>query len=60
MKDHIFEKAKQIAVRAKTNSENGNAGRVKVTLSSGNQNSLNDSIRTEEQAKVFMTMLKSL
>lgn len=60
MKDHIIEKARQAAIKAKAGGNNDYTERTKVTLSSGNQNSLNDVIKTEEQAKVFMTMLKSL
>jgi hypothetical protein len=58
MKDHIIEKAKQIAVKAKNNSDNAYHGQ-KVTLKSGGRDSLSDVIKTPEQAKLFMTLLKS-
>jgi hypothetical protein len=33
---------------------------VKATLKSGNENSLNNVIKTQEQADLFMKMLKAL
>lgn len=60
MKDQILKKAKETAIRAKANSDNGYSEKVTVTLSSGNENSLNKSIKTEEQGRLFMSMLKSL
>ncbi len=60
MKDQVIERAKQLAIRAKANSENGYSEKIKVTLSSGNENSLNNVIKTEEQGKIFMAILKSL
>lgn len=57
MKDPVLEKAKQLAAWAKANGKKAGA---EVTFTSGKRpDSLSEVIKTEEQAKVFMTLLKS-
>lgn len=53
-KSRIIEKMKALAEQAKNAPKTG----VKFTLKSGGVNSLNEVIKTKEQADFFMTLLK--
>ncbi|MBX2920681.1 MAG: hypothetical protein KF746_00715 [Chitinophagaceae bacterium] len=56
MKETISYKIKQLSSKAK----GSNKKNIKVTLTSGNTTSLNEAIKTKEEADVFMKMLRSL
>ena len=56
MKDDVLNKIKELNLKAQ---ENGNRD-VHIHLSSSNGTALSEAIKTQEQADLFMKMLKSL
>ena len=56
MKETLTYKIKQLSNKAK---ESGKKN-IKVTLASGNTTSLNEAIKTKQEADIFMKMLRAL
>lgn len=56
MKETLSYKIKQLSNKAKESDKKN----IKVTLASGNTTSLNEAIKSEKEAEIFMKMLKAL
>ena len=56
MNEALTYKIKQLSNKAKESGKHD----IKVTLTSGNENSLSKAIKTKEEAETFMKMLKAL
>ena len=56
MKETITYKIKQLSNKAKESNKKD----IKVTLVSGNTTSLNEAIKTKQEAETFMKMLRAL
>ena len=56
MKDNIEKKIEALINKAK---ENAHTGKIEVKKDSNFPNSLSDKIKTKEEAKAFMLLLKS-
>ena len=56
MKKSLVHKIEKLSNQAKAS----NKKNIKVTLTSGGNSSLNNAIKTEEDGKAFMNMLKAL